>query len=56
VARFPQYADAYYYRGITELQLAKTDAARADLTKFIEMAPAAPEAATAKGILDKIKP
>jgi tetratricopeptide (TPR) repeat protein len=56
VARFPQYADGYYYRGITELQLAKTDAARADLTKFIEMAPAAPEAATAKGILDKIKP
>jgi tetratricopeptide (TPR) repeat protein len=55
VTRFPQYADGYYYRGITELQLAKTDAARADLTKFIDMAPTAPEAATAKGILDKIK-
>ena len=46
---------AYYYRGITELQEGKTDAAKADLAKFLEMAPNAPEAATAKGILDKLK-
>jgi Tfp pilus assembly protein PilF len=55
VTRFPQYPDGYYYRGITQLQLGKTDAARADLEKFVALAPGAPEAATAKGILDKIK-
>jgi Tfp pilus assembly protein PilF len=55
VARFPQNADGYYYRGLTELQQGKTDAAKADLTKFLSMAPDAPEAATAKSILEKIK-
>ena len=55
ITRFPQYPDAYYYRGITELQDGKNDAAKADLTKFVEMAPNAPEAATAKGILEKLK-
>lgn len=55
ITRFPDRADAYYYRGITELQLEKSDAARADLEKFLEMSPNAPEAATAKGILDKIR-
>jgi len=55
VTRFPDRADAYYYRGITELQLEKTDAAKADLEKFVAMAPNAPEAATAKGILEKIR-
>jgi tetratricopeptide (TPR) repeat protein len=53
--RFPDYASAYYYRGITELQLGKNDQAKADLTKFVTMAPDAPEAATAKGILEKMK-
>jgi Tfp pilus assembly protein PilF len=55
VARFPAAADGYYYRGLTELQLEKTDAAKADLAKFLEMAPNAPEAATAKAILEKLK-
>jgi Flp pilus assembly protein TadD len=55
IARFPQAPDAYYYRGITEVQLGKNDAAKADLTKFVGMAPNAPEAATAKGILEKLK-
>jgi Tfp pilus assembly protein PilF len=55
VTRFPAYADGYYYRGLTELQQGKSDAAKADLTKFVEMAPSAPEAATAKGILEKLK-
>jgi Tfp pilus assembly protein PilF len=55
VTRFPAYADGYYYRGITELQQGKTDPAKADLTTFVEMAPNAPEAATAKGILEKLK-
>jgi Tfp pilus assembly protein PilF len=55
VTKFPQSPDGYYYRGITELQLGKNDPAKADLTKFVEMAPNAPEAATARGILEKMK-
>jgi Tfp pilus assembly protein PilF len=55
VAKFPDSADGYYYRGLSELQLDKMDAAKADLTKFVAMAPNAPEAATAKGILEKLK-
>lgn len=55
VALFPDYPDAYYYRGITHLQLGKVDAAKADLQKFLTMAPQAPEAATARKILDQLK-
>lgn len=55
VTRFPTYADGYYYRGITEVQQAKNDQAKADLQKFVQMVPNAPEAATAKGILEKLK-
>jgi Tfp pilus assembly protein PilF len=55
VTRFPQSADGYYYRGITRLQQGKTDVAKADLTKFVEMSPNAPETATAKAILETIK-
>jgi Tfp pilus assembly protein PilF len=55
VAKFPQAADAYYYRGITELQLEKNDAAKTDLTKFLAMAPNAPEAKTARDILAMLK-
>jgi len=55
IERFPQYPDAYYYRGITEVQLDKPAQAKTDLQKFVELAPNAPEAATAKGILEKLK-
>ena len=55
VGRFAQYADGYYYRGLTFVQLGKNDQAKADLTKFVELAPNAPEAATAKGLLEKLK-
>jgi len=55
IALFPTSADAYYYRGITQLQLGKTAEAKADLEKFVAMAPDAPEAATAKKILEQIK-
>jgi tetratricopeptide (TPR) repeat protein len=56
VARFPQHADGYYYRGIANLSLAKTAEAKADLEKYVSMAPAdAPELATAKQILATIK-
>jgi len=55
IAKFPQAPDAYYYRGITELQLGNNDKAKTDLTKFLSMAPDAPEAKTAKGILEMLK-
>lgn len=56
IARFPAHPDAYYYRGITYLSLQKTAEAKADLQKFIAIAPAdAPELATAKKILETIK-
>jgi tetratricopeptide (TPR) repeat protein len=56
IARFPAHADAYYYRGISHLALQKTAEAKADLIKFIAIAPPdAPELATAKKILDTIK-
>ncbi len=56
IARFPQQADGYYYRGITHLSLGKSAEARADLQKFVSMAPPdAPELATAKQILATIK-
>ncbi len=68
VGRFPAYPDGYYYRGITNLQIgtalrpdnqAEGDkvlgAAKADLAKFVEMAPAAPEAAAAKKMLEQLK-
>ena len=56
IARFPQHADGYYYRGIANLSLAKTPEAKADLERYVSMAPAdAPELATAKQILASIK-
>jgi tetratricopeptide (TPR) repeat protein len=68
VARFPDSPDAYYYRGITGLQIATAvrpddqaagdkllAAAKADLEKFVKMAPDAPEAAAARKILEQLK-
>ena len=55
IARFPDHPDAYYFRGLTRLQTGDQAGARTDLTKFVEMAPSAPEAATAKKILEQLK-
>ena len=56
IARFPQYADSYYYRGISYVTLGKAAEAKADLSKYISIAPPdAPELATAKQILATIK-
>lgn len=56
IARFPQHADSYYYRGIAYISLGKAVEAKADLEKFVSMAPPdAPELATAKQILATIK-
>ena len=56
VTRFPAYPDGYYYRGISHLSLGKTAEAKADLEKYVSIAPAdAPEVATAKKILETLK-
>lgn len=55
ITLFPDYPDAYYYRAITHLQLGKHPAAKADLQKFVTMAPAAPEAAMARKMLEQLK-
>jgi Tfp pilus assembly protein PilF len=56
IQRFPQHADGYYYRGISQLSLGKTAEAKADLEKYVATAPPdAPELATAKQILASIK-
>lgn len=68
ITRFPESPDAYYYRGLAELQLASVvgpdnkaegerlmAAGKADLTKFVEMAPTAPEAPLAKKMLEQLK-
>jgi len=56
IARFPQHPDGYYYRGIANLSLAKNAEAKADLEKYVSIAPKdAPELVTAKQILATIK-
>lgn len=66
ITKFPAAADAYYYRGLTLLQMASAQGeeaqkaerlqrAKADLTKFLELAPKAPEAETARKILEQLK-
>jgi predicted Zn-dependent protease len=56
IARFPQHPDGYYYRGISKITLGKTAEAKADLEKYVSMAPPdAPELATAKQILASIR-
>lgn len=55
VARFPSYPDSYYFRGLAHLQNGDNGAAKADLEKFIGMAPDAPEAETARKILKQLQ-
>jgi len=68
IGRFPNDPDAYYYRGITNIQLGTAlapdnkeegdkllAAGKADLTKFVAMAPTAPEAEMAKKMLEQLK-
>jgi tetratricopeptide (TPR) repeat protein len=54
VKQFPDYADGYYYRGLTQLQLGHADEAKPDLEKFVQMAPNAPEAETARKLLAQL--
>ena len=55
IAQFPTVNELYYYRGRAYVSAEKLDLARADLEKFVSLAPAAKEAADAKKILDQLK-
>lgn len=56
IAQFPGQADSYYYRGLAYLQTGKTAEAKADLQKFVSLAPSdSPELVQAKKILEQLK-
>jgi predicted Zn-dependent protease len=55
IAQFPTNNELYYYRGRAYVASDKLEDARADLEKFVSLAPNAKEAADAKKILDQIK-
>jgi len=55
IALFPADGSAYYYRALVRLQKGDTEGTRADLTKFLELAPDAPEAPAAKKALEQLK-
>ena len=55
IAQFPTTNELYYYRGRAYVAADKLDEARADLDKFVTLAPTAKEAADAKKILEQLK-
>lgn len=56
IARFPQAPDGYFYRGLGRSQTKDLAGAKADLEKYVSMAPAdAAELAQAKDLLSKMK-
>jgi hypothetical protein len=56
MARFPNDASLYYYRGRANLSAKKLPDAKADLEKFVSMAlPDARELPDAKRILEQMK-
>ena len=55
IAQFPTTNELYYYRGRAYVASDKLDDARADLEKFVQLAPNAKETADAKKILEQIK-
>jgi len=55
ITQFPTTNELYYYRGRAYVASDKLDEARADLEKFVSLAPNAKETADAKKILEQIK-
>jgi predicted Zn-dependent protease len=55
IAQFPTTNELYYYRGRAYVASDKLDEAKADLEKFVSIAPNAKETADAKKILEQIK-
>jgi len=54
ITRFPDRGEAYYYRALVELGKDDQASAKADLEKFLELAPDAPEAELAKKALKQL--
>lgn len=55
ITRFPSNGEAYYYRALIRLQKGDTEGTKADLTKFLDLAPDAPEAPAARKALEQLK-
>jgi tetratricopeptide (TPR) repeat protein len=56
IARFPDAADPYYYRGFAKLQASRGPEAKVDLEKYIALAPPeAPQVAKARELLATLK-
>ena len=51
----PTDAESYFYRGLTAVQLKKKAEAKADLEKYLELAPEGAQAADAKELLKSVK-
>jgi len=55
LTQFPNTPELYYYRGRAYVSAEKLPEAKADLEKFVQLAPTAKEADDAKKILEQIK-
>jgi tetratricopeptide (TPR) repeat protein len=51
----PSLADSYYYRGLASVQAKKNAEAKADFTKYLELAPNGPQAKEVKEMLQALK-
>ena len=51
----PALADSYYYRGLASVQAKKNAEAKADFTKYLELAPNGPQAKEVKEMLQALK-
>jgi tetratricopeptide (TPR) repeat protein len=55
IARDPGYVDGYFQRGLAQLKLGRTAAARADFEKVVDLAPAGEQADLAKKALQQLQ-
>ncbi len=55
ITRFPSQGEAYYYRALVRLQKGDIEGTKADLKKFLELSPDAPEAPAARKALEQLK-
>jgi Tfp pilus assembly protein PilF len=55
IAKKPDFAEAYYYRGLARFQLKRLPEAKADLQKSLELDPFGKDAETAKELLKAMK-
>jgi Tfp pilus assembly protein PilF len=55
IKNFPNAGESYYYRALIRAQKSDIEGTKADLKKFLELSPNAPEAAAAKKALEQIK-